>query len=262
MLGALRSGAGGNLQTFDSGDVLLSVTDPKTHDKWELHVDNDDLAGEEDTLQLSLHAFHEGQEIETPMQFLSQLAVGMKRQQNIWRLHQITVTASLPVGDPQFFKKLNNSQGDGFTGVKVGAPTSDAGGLRERPKLDIQTTLSMLGFLEQSYASQYPDTGFTCSLADLKSAADEGSSFGVDPQVFTGNFRGYRFSLTGCQGTPAGSYQIVAEPAAGAASGKAFCTDATHNIRVADDGNGSTCLLAGKAPSRDSQTHTEILIRK
>jgi hypothetical protein len=68
----------------------------------------------------------------------------------------------------------------------------------------------------------------------------------IDPQVNNGVYNGYRFSLTGCQGRPAGSFQILAEPAVVAPNAKAYCVDATQNLRASEDGRGATCLAMGK----------------
>jgi hypothetical protein len=102
----------------------------------------------------------------------------------------------------------------------------------------------MLAFAEGMYANLHPDVGFTCSLSDLVSQA---KPFGVDPAIANGVFSGYKFALSGCQGTPAGSFQLTAEPAAVAPGVKAFCTDATHNIRFSEDGRAATCLVSGKS---------------
>ena len=64
--------------------------------------------------------------------------------------------------------------------------------------------------------------------------------------------KGYKFSLSGCQGKPAETFHVVAEPVSLAGGAKAYCTDATRNVRTSDDGSGSTCLMAGKL-SRPSE---------
>ena len=103
-----------------------------------------------------------------------------------------------------------------------------------------EQVLNALGLLEITFAHQHPDQGFTCSLSDLAEA------FANNPQFSNGMVQGYKLSLSGCQGRPAGSFQLVAEPLAQGNGGKAFCTDATRNIRVSDDGRGGTCLAFGR----------------
>lgn len=239
---------GPDQKTFDTGPVLIAVDDPKTHERIEAHVDNDDLNGEEDTMQLSLHAFRDGQEIDSALQIISQIEVGMKKQQNIWRVNQITVSASLPVGDPKLMEQLTNSLENvsgGMSGFHI--TSGKAAGVAEKPKQDAQRTLQMLAFGESIYAGAHPETGFTCSLSEL---AAQAKPLGIDPAVATGPFNGYRFAVSNCQGTPAASYQLTAEPAMAAPGAKAFCTDATHNVRTSEDGRAATCLISGKPVAR------------
>ena len=47
------------LQTFEAGNVLVSYAEPTQNVKYEVRVDDDDMAGTEDTLSLSLHVLRE-----------------------------------------------------------------------------------------------------------------------------------------------------------------------------------------------------------
>jgi hypothetical protein len=78
-------------------------------------------------------------------------------------------------------------------------------------------------------------------------------SMGMEQQLSGSMNQGYKLSLSGCQGRPAGSFQVVAEPTTQGNGGKAFCTDATRNVRVSDDGRGSTCLVTGEAARSDGE---------
>ena len=109
------------------------------------------------------------------------------------------------------------------------------------PELAPDQLVMMISWAERSFARQHPDIGFTCSLPDLS----EGDRNGLDQQISTGSYKGYKITLSGCQGKPAGSFQVAVEPIAGK-GGKAYCIDATQNIRVADDGRASTCLTSGR----------------
>ena len=262
VLGGLRTLQTSGAETFETGSVLLSMSDPKTHEKFEVHVDSDDLSGDEDRLQLSIHAFRDGQEIDSPLQFISRIEVGMRNQRNIWRLNEITVSATVPVGDPVLMAKLGAATaGGGMIGGKV--PVVSAEHEQRRPKLDVANTIRMLGYAEASYASMHPDTGFSCSLAELMSETrDVVGAMGVDPALSSGTWNGYRFSLSGCQGTPAGSFQIAAEPITPSAGAKAFCSDATHNIRISEDGKAATCILLGKPESSSRTLHVESHIER
>lgn len=99
----------------------------------------------------------------------------------------------------------------------------------------------MLGLAESSFAREHADAGFTCSLGELAGAAKE-----VGLEQTSGISNGYKISLTGCQGKPAGSFQITLEPVSPGAGGKAYCLDATQNVRISDDGRGETCLISGR----------------
>jgi hypothetical protein len=256
-LRGLHQGLHSGTEVFDTGPVLLSVSEVKAHEKLEIHVDSDDLTADEDRLTLSLHEFRDGQEIDTPLQFISQIEVGMKRQKSIWRLNDITISAKIPLGDPDLMRKLGVAGLRFPMGGGLAAVSSDSDAVR--PKLDAESTLRMLAFAESAYASMHPETGFTCSLSVLVSQnTTMMSGMGVDPAVGSGSLNGYSFTISGCNGTPAGSFQLAAEPVAAVAGAKAFCTDATHNIRISEDGSASTCLASGKLETRGEAVHTVI----
>ncbi|HET7872399.1 MAG TPA: hypothetical protein VFL42_07790 [Terriglobales bacterium] len=240
-----------NLQAFDSGPVLFAYTEPAQHTKFEVRVENDDMAGDQDDLQLSLHQLRDGQEQETDFGLMSsRVTVSLKQQKGVWRLSNISVGVDLAVGSPEFFKKTLMRDGNN-SGTHMGLVAS-AGGASVKeaapaPSMPVEQVVMMLGYAENTFANQHPETGFTCSLTAL---AETNQIMGVDQQVATGVYNGYRFNLSGCEGKPAASFQLTAEPVAAAAGAKAFCTDATHNVRVSEDGKGSSCLAFGKVNNR------------
>jgi hypothetical protein len=249
--------AGQALQTFDSGPVLLAFNEPAQHKKFEVHIDNDDLSGEEDNLDLSLHSFIDGQEQTEEWQFLaSHFTVSMKQQQGVWRLNKISIGAELPVGDAAFIEKMfgktpeTSGASGGHTSISLSFKPDEAtqGMLPEH-------VVAMLGMAESTFARMHPDTGFTCSLSEL---AEASQMMGVDQQVNTGTYSEYKFALSGCEGKPAGSFRITAEPVVTKPGTKAFCTDATQNLRVSDDGHGTTCLAAGKV-QRDEENEGGLI---
>lgn len=256
---ALRSLAdGGSLsglgfQFFESGPVLVSFNQPSDHSKIEVQVNNDDMSGDQDTLDLSVHSFRDGVEQDEEWQsFVSHFTVTMVRQEGIWRLSKIGVGVDLAVGDPEFLKKTYlkpAATGIGMVGGRLGVATvtqEGTGGTVQHPDMPPNQVAMMLGFAEQSFARQHADVGFTCSLSELMEGA---SGYGLDPQIANGSYKAYKIALTGCQGKPAGSFQITVEPMPGK-GGKAYCTDATQNMRVSDDGRGATCLSAGRLERR------------
>jgi hypothetical protein len=256
MFNAVQQQSGSDMQSFSTGTTLFTVNEPAQHKKLEVRIDNDDLSGDQDVLQLSLHSLRDGQEQRDEQDewglMSSHITVTMKRQENIWRLSDVGVGIDLPLGDPEFLKKtFLKGAGGAATGLGATASGAEAASVtvqhetkNETPRpFDPSGMVAMLGYSESAFARQHPDIGFTCSLAEL---ADASKAFGLDQQIASGSYMGYKWSLSGCEGKPAGSFQIVAEPIAQGRGAKAICTDATQNVRVADDGRGSTCLSTGK----------------
>ena len=65
--------------------------------------------------------------------------------------------------------------------------------------------IMMVAFAESSFARSHPETGFTCTLADLAKS----NPLNLDPRIFSGEpYRGYKFSLSGCQDKPSGSFRL------------------------------------------------------
>src|SRR5262249_55312836 len=239
----------GGLQSFEAGEVLFAYNDAAQHTKYEVHVDNDDLAGDEDSLLLSVHAFRDEKEQDPEWGPMSpHFTVSMKLQQNVWRLNTISVGAEFPVGDAKFIEKMFLKPATGaasgysvVAGGHVNHGTEDVAS----SGMPAEHVVKMLAYAESMFASQHPDVGFTCSFSEL---AESSKMMGVDQLVNNGIYNGYRFALAGCAGKPAGSFQITAEPLAGNGA-KAFCTDATHNLRSSDDGRAATCLTSGRVQS-------------
>jgi len=251
MMTALKGEAGSDFQSFDTGPVLFSATDKKAHTKVEIVVESDDLNGTEETMQVSYHAFRDGEELKDELGSLSpQVQIELKQQDNIWRLNEISVNVKFAIGDPEFLKKMFGQEPQGAseqvhqTVVASLAPVDvHVHDMEQLHALEPQMVVMMMGYAESSYASEHPETGFTCSLSEILQTA---GAMGLDGQIANGPYNGYKFTLAGCEGKPAGSFQVIAEPVASGTGVKAYCTDATHNVRAADDGRGSTCLAAGK----------------
>jgi len=233
--------ASSDFQVFETGQVLLSANDPKSNEKFEVHVDSDDLSGDTDNMDISFHQFRDGVEQDIPYAaMLSRFTVGMKRQANVWRLNEISVNIKVPVGDPKLLEKFGNGM-PGMIGGKIGGSAS---GKPEKPRdMAPREAVQMLGMMESMFARTHPEIGFTCTLADLAKP----NMLNLDPRIFSGEpYRGYKFSLSGCQDKPSGSFHLIAEPVSPTGKAKAFCTDATNNVRSSDDGLGSSCLASGK----------------
>lgn len=79
------------------------------------------------------------------------------------------------------------------------------------------------------YNSSYPTVGFAASLAALGgTSCTPPSSTGaclIDTQLASGTKNGYAFTLSGVNGTPAATYQIIAAPISPNQTGiKYFCS--------------------------------------
>jgi hypothetical protein len=240
--------ASSDFQVFETGQVLLSANDPKSNEKFEVHVDSDDLSGDTDNMDISFHQFRDGVEQDIPYTvMLSRFTIGMKRQANIWRLNEISVNIKVPVGDPKLLEKFGNGV-PGMVGAKLGG---SADGKPDKPReMAPREAVQMLGMSESMFARSHPEIGFTCTLGDLAKP----NLLNLDPRIFSGEpYHGYKFSLSGCQDKPSGSFRLVAEPVAPAAAAKAYCTDATNNVRSSADGLGSSCIASGKLVSFGSE---------
>ena len=239
--------AGGKLEVFETGSLLCSVTEAGTHKKLEINIDSESLNGDEDSVELSFHSFRDGMEEKEGWGLLApQFRIELKRQEKIWRLTEIAFGARFPVGNPDFVTGLFGQP----TGLAQNGNTENKEGklysysVKPGPPEDMQpeTVVSLLGMEEALYARTHMDTGFTCSLRDLM---EERLHPAFDAVLGDTGYHGYRFTLAGCLGKPAGGFQLIAEPIV-PGSGKAFCLDATQNLRSSDDGRGATCIAAGK----------------
>lgn len=242
----MAKGAGGpEFQAFGTGPILFSADSPKDRERIELRVESDVVHGETADLDLSLHSFKNDQEESLPigLHFL----LGLKLQQSIWRLNAITFSIKLPVGDPRLFdpgtwnQSLMASRMMGASGIGGASATPE--------KIPVGRAVKMVGMAENVYLRKHPNSGFTCNLADLINIGrgfDNGQPYTyLDSEFATGNYNGYRFKLSSCNSS---QFEVTAEPVSGL--GKAYCSDATNTLRVADDGRGTTCLASGRVTMR------------
>jgi hypothetical protein len=246
LIGAQSSGSN-KFQSFDMGQILFSFNNPQEHERYELHIDSEQPAGDEDNMALSLHLVRNGVEREIPVGL--RFVLNMKRQEGIWRLNAVTFSTTVPVGDPRMLEKswwgpvLAVATGGADPTVSTEPVVVD-----ERPKMNPLRAVRMIGMAENIYAQQHPGLGYTCTLGDLvnvgKGMDEEGMYKFMDADFADGLYNGYRFSLSGCERKPARMFRITAEPVAG--RGKAYCSDSANNLRASDDGRGATCLISGK----------------
>jgi hypothetical protein len=235
-------------QAFDMGPILFSFNNPQQHERYVLQIDSEQQGREEDNMALSLRLVRNGVEQELPTGL--RLLLNLKKQEGTWRLNAVTMSTTLFVGDPRFLEKTWwNPVWLAATGTSSDPTlptTTDAAD--ERPKMTPMRSVRIIGMAENIYAQQHPGIGFTCKLAELvdvgKGMDEEGMYKFIDPDFADGLYNGYKFILSGCERKPARAFRVTAEPLAG--RGKAYCSDNLNNIRVSDDGRGTTCLAAGK----------------
>jgi hypothetical protein len=102
---------------------------------------------------------------------------------------------------------------------------------------------------EVTYASAYPNVGFTCALSDLDGfgggAPNEHQAMLINSGLASGKRFGFVFTLSGCGGAPATGFHLTAAPNGNSYGRKAFCADQSAVIRSSNDGNPGTCVASG-----------------
>jgi hypothetical protein len=244
-----------NLQTFDSGPLMLVAEDPKTAEKFEIAVASEAMHGEHDDINLTFRMFKNGQEQRTP--FMPQMTFSMKKEEQIWKLDEISLTLHLPLADPDLLKaiteKMTPQPGAHLTMTSGQTPMQPPRSEVPMQSMgsDAQVLAAMRTILtaEQTYAARYPVFGYACSLSTLdgfgSGEPSERQAMLISSSLASGKRYGFVFTLTECAGMPAGSFHLTAVPNGNAFGRKAFCADQSGVIRSSDDGSAATCLASG-----------------
>jgi type IV pilus assembly protein PilA len=95
---------------------------------------------------------------------------------------------------------------------------------------------------EETYSTEHPNAGFTCSLSDLRGQ--------IGAELSSGQKHGYAFELAGCTAnatSPANvKFQVAAHPLNLNQSGvRAFCADESGIIKSDAGGSAQNCLDNG-----------------
>jgi hypothetical protein len=102
---------------------------------------------------------------------------------------------------------------------------------------------------EVTYATTYPNVGFTCTLSDLdgfgSGEPNAHQAMLINSGLASGKRYGYVFTLSGCGRSPATGFHLTATPNGNSYGRKAFCADQSAVIRSSSDGNAATCLANG-----------------
>jgi type II secretory pathway pseudopilin PulG len=107
-------------------------------------------------------------------------------------------------------------------------------------------SVRLINTAEITYASRYPDRGFTCALSALADKSNSPDPL-LDPALAARTKNGYHFLLSNCNGTPATSYLLVAVPTVPNQTGvRSFCSDQTGIVRYTAD--SATSCTANSRP--------------
>jgi len=221
---------GEHLETFDAGPMLLAMEQRGANERIEVMVERDSLMGEVDEIELSIRSYKNGESEFLPV--VPQLTFSLTQEKEVWRLSEVTVAAHMPLTDPEYLKGLRKEQDQSLE----------------------QMASSRVNFMvtaETNYSAAHPDRGFTCSLSDLfgqqdSSDAPDPSAQSQLPDWLSGDSSGYRFTLSGCQGSHSTRYRVTAVPSESEPGLKAFCANESGTLRFAADGKGPGCLSHGQ----------------
>jgi len=241
---------GQNVQTYETGSVLLTAEEAKTGEKFDVAVENDTLNGDQDDIEVTFHTYKNGQQEATP--FMPQVTFSMKQEAQIWKLNEISITIRVPLGNPDFLKAITENmpptpQSAGGSGTFVPRPEISV----QPAGSDAMVLAAMRTILtaEVTYASTYSTVGYTCSLSSLDGFGggepNERQAMLINSGLASGKKYGYVFTLSDCAGTPATGFHLTAAPNGNTFGRKAFCADQSGVIRSSSDGNAATCLASG-----------------
>jgi hypothetical protein len=224
--------AQGHVETFDEGPMLLvsEQEEGKEKVKTEVTVERDNLMGESDEIEVSIHIYRDGQPEFLPV--VPRLIFTMTQENEIWRLTEATLAAHVPLTDPDYLKGVRKKKDESDENMASGR-------------------IGMIVAAETGYAAKHPDQGYTCKLADL--FGQQASMVPADEQaaeynsgLVEGEFAGYHVALSGCEGSPASKFQVTAVPAESDAGMKTFCADESGSVRFLMNGKGAACLSRGQ----------------
>jgi hypothetical protein len=241
-LGRGMTAQGEHIKTFDVGPNIL-VSEQPDHERIEIGIERDSLMGEQDEIELSVHSYKNGQEEFIPV--VPRLIFILQQEKEIWRLTELTVEAHVPLTDPDYLKGVRKEQNEANENAAL---------------VRMNTTVEM----QKGYATQHPEAGYSCALTAFApqfyqqgtptdgTAATDGGNAPADPQ---GNHEsnGYRFSITGCAGTPSMKYRLIAVPTDADSDMKTFCADESGKVRFITTGKPSSCFSSGQNANPEAQ---------
>jgi hypothetical protein len=229
---------GEKVETFDTGPNIMTTENGNTHERVEIAVEQDSLSGEEDVIELSVHAYKNGEPDTLPV--VPRVIFTMKQEKEIWRVTELTVAAHVPLEDPDYLKGLRKQQD-------------------EMNESAAQMRVGMIAQAETNYVANHAGTGYVCTFTELYQNLEGQPNAFAAPAKDESN--GYRFSLTGCSGKPATKYRLRAVPVDADSDIKAFCVDESGTLKSIPAADSSKCFTDGKTvnvlkaqPSEDTAT--------
>ena len=229
MIGRQLASQGEHVETFDAGPDILVTEQNHGREKFEAIVEHDSLMGEEDEIELSVHSYKDGQEERLPV--IPRLIFTLKQEKEVWRLTEVTAAAHVPLTDPDYLKGLRKEQDDSNARLA-------------------QNRVTVLAMAEKGYVTRHPDRGYTCTLATLGTpepgAAPGEAGIVYDPGQGSEEWSGYRFALSGCDGSPAAKYRITAVPMGSDSEMKMFCADESGMVKSVSGAKSSACFSRGE----------------
>jgi TonB family protein len=212
--------AGGmKFETFDTGPTLLQAEEVDQNEKTEITVEADNLTGDEDEIELTLHITKEGND--QPLPFIPHFTFIMKTEAEIWRLNEIRAEVRVPLADADFLKNIERQNG-------------------KQNEQGAQLGMRVIIGAQNSYHQTHGT--YACSLAGLMGRGQNASN-GSFADLSTGKHGGYVYAISGCDSN---QYKVVAEPEINDSGQRAFCSDESGAMRAASNGKATTCVSNGE----------------
>lgn len=247
-----------NIQTFETGPVMVEGEDPKTGSKFEMIVERDTLRGDRDDIEVTFKGYKDGQPQRAP--FMPNVTFTMKKEAQLWTLNEVSITIHLPLADPDLLKAITEKMKpqmhvqtalDGGASMETPRPVLTAGNAAANPNSEALVINAMRTIItaENTYATTYANVGYTCTLSNLDGfgSGDPGpqQAMLISSSLAGGRRYGYIFTLSGCMGAPAGKFLLTAIPKEPGFGRKVFCADASGAIRSSDESNANSCITSG-----------------
>jgi hypothetical protein len=230
--GLMGHGSGQTMEVFEAGPILALLEHPRRQEKIEIVIEAEDFRGDENDFELGIRTYKEGKEY--LHWYAPRILLRMQEEEGVWRFAEVGFSAKLPLSDPDFLDMVGKE-------------------FRETREQVVVGNMRSLLTAQIQYASNYPESGYACSLETLggkrgrlgERQPNEKFAMLIDDTLASGRRDGYTYAITHCTGRPVASFAVTAVPDA-PGSGRAFCANESGVIRYAADGRAETCLASGK----------------